>query len=107
MIYPLTDLNSWPLRRPWDPIFKTTNDAFIYAKLIFDLEKFQKPLTFFRQQTRRAYDHENEKENPDYDRLLVLAVRAQFYRECLEEVERIKIAQPGYFKKPHQEVTNA
>lgn len=107
MIYPLTDLNSWPLRRPYDPIFKTTNDAFLYARLIVDLEKYQKPLVFFRQQTIRSVKHEQQKENPEWDHLMALAARAQFYRECLEEVERIKISQPGYFTNPRQELTNA
>lgn len=107
MIYQLTDLNSWPLKGHFDPILKSTNDAFEYARLIFKSEKHQKPLSFFRQQTIRAVKRMKQSQNPDPERMLVVAMTAQFYRECLEEVERIKVAQPGYFTNPNQEVTNA
>lgn len=89
MRYKLTDLNSWPLRKNQEPIFDSTNDAFLYAQLICDLQEKQDLLRAYRKAIYRALKYLREKDNPNLDRMMNLAVRAQFLRECLEECQRI------------------
>lgn len=90
MIYPLTDLNSWPLRDNREPIFKTTGAAISYAHLIYELPKIQDLIQICRLKAGIACKRERERKDVDWDKMMVLATRAQFFRECLDEVQRIK-----------------
>lgn len=86
----MTIVPAWPTRSSGAPILKTTNDAFLYAQLIYKRKDKQYALASYRQQTYRILKQVRENENPDLDYMMELAVRAQFYRECLEECQRIK-----------------
>lgn len=90
MIYPLTDLNCWPLRENGEPIFQSINDAFLYAQLIYDLPEKQNLLHAYRDRTFNVLKFTREGNDPDLQAMMDLAVRAQFFRECLEECKRIK-----------------
>lgn len=90
MVYPLTDLNGWPLRDNGEPIFQTANDAMFYAQLIYDLPEKRDLLDAYIHRTHGLLQYERGSIDPDWDRLMELAVRAQFFRECLEECKRIE-----------------
>lgn len=90
MIFPITDLNSWPLDLVGWPIFKSTNEAFLYAQLIYNDTGKQERLPYFREVLYAELKREREKKEPNFDHMMELAVRAQFYRECLSECQRIK-----------------
>lgn len=90
MIYPLTDLNSWPLRDNEEPIFQTSNDAIFYAQFIWDLPEKQKIMDGYRKRTYALLKFERQRAPQNWDRMMDLAVRAQFFRECLEECHRIR-----------------
>ena len=90
MVYPLTDLNSWPLRDNREPIFQTTNDAMFYAQLICNLPEKQDLIDAYRHRVHQRLKSERERNVPNFDRMMDLAVRAQFFRECLDECKRIE-----------------
>lgn len=91
MIYPITDLNSWPLDLVGWPVLKTTNEALLYAQLIYNDTHKQEHLPYYRKELYAQLKCEREKKEPDFDYMMDLAVRAQFYRECLEESQRIRL----------------
>lgn len=91
------NLALWPLRKNGEPIFTCSEDAIYYAHLVYD--KIER-LDQLRRLRKKAYfdiGYERSKRNINYDRIFDLAVRAQFYRECLEEVQRIN---DGKFELP-------
>jgi len=90
MIYPLTDLNSWPLMENGQPFLKTSNEALLYAQLIYERPDKQKHLAICRAGIHKAIYQERDNKDPNFDIMMILAARAQFYRECLEECQRIK-----------------
>lgn len=90
MIYALTDLNTWPLRTNGEPILNNTNEAFLYAQFIHDHFPRQAKLIRCKRATYRTLKKLRESTNPDFDLMMHLACRAQFFRECLEECQRIK-----------------
>jgi len=91
MVKPIiTNLNTWPLDRRGCPIFTCTYDALLYAQLIEDNADKQKMLTINRQDIYIKLRHERHSKQPNLQRMCDLSVQAQLYRECLEEVQRIK-----------------
>jgi len=83
-------LANWPLMENGQPLLKTTNQALLYAQLIYKREDKQKQLAVCRAGIYKPFYQERDKKDPDFDIMMGLAIRAQFYRECLEEVQRIK-----------------
>lgn len=86
----ITRPESWPRRRNGQPIFKTTQEALFYANLISKNKKNIDEIDLYFKAARRQIKTERDKVKPNLDRLMELATKAQFYRECLEEVKRIR-----------------
>ncbi|MBA7603615.1 hypothetical protein ES703_10729 [subsurface metagenome] len=86
----ISDLANWPRRRNQEPIFQSTNEAYLYAQLIYNNPREQTALSFYRVNTYRQLALERSKKKPNFSTMIDLAARAHFYKECLEEVERIK-----------------
>jgi len=84
-----TDLKTWPRRRNGEPIFRTTNDAVFYAQLASKRIETIKEMKEYREKAHRGLQHVRKGKNPNLDRLMEYAVKAQFFRECYEEIERI------------------
>lgn len=80
----------WPRRRSGEVIFKTTNQAIFYANLIAYNKRLVDAIDLYRRQARRDLMAERQKPDPNYDKLMELAVKGQMFRECLDEVKRIK-----------------
>jgi hypothetical protein len=86
----LERVKAWPRNLAGEPIFKTSEGAIFYATLIFDKPARVKEVVKVRKTTLFDIGHRRKSPNPDLDFLMQLAVKAQFARECLEEVERLK-----------------
>jgi hypothetical protein len=85
----ITDLANWPVRRNGQPIFNSTQEAYLYAQLIWDDPKIIEDLSGYRSDTLVNLKYERSQKHPNLNTMMDLACRAQFFRECLEEVERI------------------
>lgn len=90
MIGPIKTLTTWPRRPNNEPIFETSDEAMIFAHLIWKDEDEQRMLPIYHKDCREELTHERHKKEPDLDRMYIIAVRAQFFRECLDECQRIK-----------------
>ena len=86
----LNKVSNWPRNNAGEPIFKTSELAIYYAMLIFDKPARVQEIVKVRQTTLFDIGHRRKNPNADLDFLMQLAVKAQFARECLEEVERLK-----------------
>ena len=85
----ITDLANWPRTKAGYPIFTCTPEANFYANLIFDYEKEIKLLRKAMENARQDVHAMRQKGSKNLDRMFHMAVNAQFYRECLEELDRI------------------
>ena len=90
----ISDLAMWPRRRNGQPIFKSTNEAFLYAQLIYDTPPKKADLIIYRQEVYKQLKVQRDRKKPNLQNMMDLAVRAQFYRECLEECHRIEEEKP-------------
>lgn len=84
------NLEGWPRRKNGEPIFTSTEMAIFYAHLIGDSLKAQSEILAARKKAVLECEAMRVKTNPNLNRAFEIAVKAQFCRECLEEVERIK-----------------
>jgi hypothetical protein len=82
-------LDSWPRRKRGDLIFTSTEEAFYYAHIVEDRVSAYDLLRKWRANTYFDIKFYREKKPIDFDRLFDLAVRAQFYREAMEEISRL------------------
>ena len=82
-------LENWPRRKQGDLIFTSTEEAFYYAYIVEDKHVAYNLLMKWRFNTYREIDALKKKKPLNFDRLFDLAVRAQFYREAMEEISRL------------------
>lgn len=81
---------TWPRTKKGDPIFRFTEDANFYAHLIFNKEGEQRKIAQARKRVQYDLQLKRSQDNPNYNRMMELATKDQFFRECQEEIERIK-----------------
>lgn len=79
-------IRSWPRTKGGRPLFNTTNEAILYAHLIWDYEREITELNFYYGKLREKLKELREQDEPDLDKMMLIATHAQFYRECIEEV---------------------
>ena len=91
-IYPYV-FESWPRTKGGDPIFTCTEQAIYYAHLVSDRIESVALLTKLRKKAYNEIACSRSRANPNFQRMMDLAVKAQFYRECLEEIQRINDSQ--------------
>jgi len=86
----ITDFSQWPRSESGAPIFTCTEDAFFFANLIF--KKAEERLNIVHLRRKVLFDLKVMRAKPVHNlqRMMDLAVKGQFYRECLEELERIE-----------------
>lgn len=82
-------LNSWPRRKKGDLIFQSTNEAIYYAQICEDRLAAYDLLAKWRKNTLETIKDVKAYASINYDRLFDLAVRAQFYRDAMEEIQRL------------------
>jgi len=86
----ITDLSQWPRSKAMVPIFTCSEEAIFYAHLIFKDEAERLKLVHLRRKVLFDLKVMRAKPIHNFQRMMDLAVKGQFYRECLEEVERIE-----------------
>lgn len=80
---------SWPRTQGDDPIFTCSEEAIYYAHLCSDEKDEINRLTMLRRAAYQGIAKLRAARQPNYQRMMDLAVKAQFYRECIEEIGRI------------------
>lgn len=81
----------WPRRKSGEIFFKTTHDAIFYANLIYDDKPLIDEIEKFRLAARKQLVIMRQKNNQNLNLMFEIAVKAQMFRECLEEVTRIMV----------------
>lgn len=90
MIKTVRDYSNWPRTQAGNPILTDTGDAIFYAHLITGKVSERTKIVKLRQKTLFDLKVMRSKTGPNLNRMMELAVKGQFYRECLEELERIE-----------------
>lgn len=86
----ISDLANWPKNLAGQPILQSTNEAFLYAQLIYAEPDKQQDLCHYRVDAYKKLKAERQRKHPNINNIFSLAVRAQFFREAFEECLRIK-----------------
>jgi len=82
-------LDDWPRNGRGEVIITSTNEAIYYAGIVKDKQVTYNFLKKWRLNARQNFEWLKLKKPVNYDRLFDLAVRAQFYREAMEEIQRL------------------
>ena len=82
-------LNDWPRRKNGELIFTTTNEAIYYAHITDDRVGAYNLLNKWRINAYQDIKRLRSLRGVNYNRIFDLAVRAQLYRECYEELEHL------------------
>lgn len=87
----IINFTQWPRTPEGEPIFTCSEDALFYANLIFT--NVDECFNILRLRCLTLFYLEGFycRDNPDLDDMMNLAFKAQLYRECLEEIRRIRI----------------
>ncbi|MBA7496157.1 hypothetical protein ES702_06755 [subsurface metagenome] len=85
----IASLENWPKTKNGQPIFQGTEEAYFYANLIYKNEKEIKIIRKAMENARQDVHAMRERGSKDLDKMMHLACKGQFYRECLEELDRI------------------
>jgi len=80
----------WPRRNNGQIIFKNSNQAVFYANLIYNNKRLVDEIDMSLRAARRDLIIQRQRNGPNMDKLMELAVKAQFFRECMDEVKRIR-----------------
>ncbi|MBA7706765.1 hypothetical protein ES703_115622 [subsurface metagenome] len=86
----VSDLTHWPRTKGGVPVLSCTEDATFFAHLIFIHANERLRLVHLRRRALFDLKVMRSKTSPNLPRMMDLAVKAQFYRECLDEVGRIE-----------------
>ena len=82
-------LENWPRRKNGDLIFTSTNEAMYFANLTDDRPGAHNLLKKWRKNAYQDIERARQWSPINYNRIFDLSVRAQLYRECMEEIERL------------------
>lgn len=86
----ITSFDNWPRRRNGQLIIQSTEEAIYLAHLIDSNPIVIDRLKSWRKQALLEIKRIKQTPRPNFQQMMDLAVRAQFFRECLEEVARIR-----------------
>ena len=86
----LDKILQWPRNEAGEVILTSTENALFYATLIYTSPDHVKVIRTLQHKTLTQIGKARKNLNPDYNHLLTLAFKGQWYRECLEEVSRLK-----------------
>ena len=82
-------LNDWPRRKNGELIFTTTNEAIYFANITDDRVDSYNLLKKWRINAYQDIARLRSMKVINYNRIFDLAVMAQLYRECFEELEHL------------------
>lgn len=83
-------LQSWQKDSEGIPIFRSTNDAQAYAHLIVHDQYECTRMKMLKKGVYTELDNAREAGHMSLQGLLNMACRCQLFRECVEEIDRIK-----------------
>jgi len=86
----ISRLDNWPKDGRKQPIFTSTQDALLYAQLIYNDKDAQGTIKICREDALIKLRAERLSKHPKPQRMFDLAFRAQLFRECSEEFQRIQ-----------------
>ena len=81
--------DTWPRGKNGEMIFADTNEAIHYANIVREKQVAYNLLKKWRRNAYQNLEFEKTKKPINYDKMFDLAVRAQLYREAMEEIQRI------------------
>ena len=82
-------LKAWPTNNAGQPLMNTSEEAIFYGTLIYDKPDQVKEIKKLRGETVEEVSVRMNRKDVNLDLLMILAVKGQFFRECLEEVDRL------------------
>ncbi|MBA7495810.1 hypothetical protein ES702_06401 [subsurface metagenome] len=82
-------IENWPRNGRGQVIFKTSHEAILYAQLISESAQAINNIKADRVAVLLQLKEGRQRIDVNYNFLMQLASRSTFYRECLEEVDRI------------------
>lgn len=85
----ISTLAYWPKNKDNEPIFKSTEDAYFFANLVYDNEKEIKIIRKAHDLARLHFKALRDRDSQDLNKMGHLATKIQYARECLEEIDRI------------------
>lgn len=88
-------LDDWPRRNNVEIIFRDTNEAIYYANLVEDRVAAYHYLEKWRKNALENLAAVRDRKPLNYNRMFDLAVRAQLYREAMEEIQRLNESEVG------------
>ncbi len=83
-------LQSWQKDDEGIPVFRSTEDAIAYAHLIVDDDFECGRMKIYMETVYNELDNAREAGHLSLQGLLNMACRCQLFRECVEEIQRIK-----------------
>jgi hypothetical protein len=81
---------TWQKNEEGVPVFRSTEDAHAYAHLIVDNEYECNRIEIYRKSMYQELDNAREAGHISLQGLLNMACLCQLFRECVEEIQRIK-----------------
>ena len=91
-------LKAWPTNTVGQPLMNTSEEAVFYGTLIYDKPVYVDEIKMLRGATVEEVSLRMNREDVNLDLLMLSATKGQFYRECLEEVDRLN-NQPFHLDK--------
>lgn len=82
-------IENWPMNGRGQLILKSSLEAILYAQIISHSAQAINKVKADRVAVREQLKEGRDRIDINYNFLMQLACRSAFYRECLEEVERI------------------
>jgi len=82
-------LDDWPRRKSGEIIFSSTEEAIYFAHISHNRLVDYHLLEKWRKNALQNCRAEKDKQPINYNRWMDFAVRAQFCREAMEEIERL------------------
>jgi len=83
-------IDSWPADLQGKPALKSTNDAIVYATLIYTWPNYIHELKLDQIQNLNQIGMIRSTDPFDLTKLSGLAIQGQYLRECIQEVERLQ-----------------
>lgn len=83
-------IHNWPRTRRGELIFKSSEEAYFYAALIYTNKIFIGEVRKTYRTAREEFKQLSKRTNVNLDRLALIACKTQYTRECLQEVQRLQ-----------------
>lgn len=84
-------LDCWPVGLFGEPVLTSTDDSLTYAQLMYNMPDKYDFLVTLRNRVKKSCETLLKDKDPDYNLISSLACLSQFYRECLEECDRLSM----------------